>query len=259
MRLLFVDTETGGLDPTKHSLLQIGLVCYDSEAREILAQKKINVKHDEYVVTAKAMQINGINLVNLDASGNDTWGALMQVINFLEGYFPMKIQSTSDRDVVGARPSKPIVMVGHNLILDKGMLHKLFDEFGMSLDSWISYRSIDTMSFLYALQFLGKIPAEVDGLFEAAQHFGITQLRPHDALDDCLTTIQVFERCLDLMGSTGPRVAAAVASVANDPLDDVVDYCHRTGMMPLCTKRRCADDPCPLDSGAEIVRYNPPN
>ena len=29
-RLLFIDTETGGLDPEKHSLLSVGFVVWDS-------------------------------------------------------------------------------------------------------------------------------------------------------------------------------------------------------------------------------------
>lgn len=228
MKLLFVDTETGGLDPTKHSLLQIGLVCYDLEKRKILAQKKINIKHDEYAVTARAMEINGLNLTYLDKNGVDAWDALRQVMSFLEDNFLMEMQLTGDRDVVGARPVKPIVMVGYNLILDKGMLYKLFDEFGICLDSWISYRSIDTMSLLFVLRFLGKIPAEVDGLFEAAQYFGITQLRPHDALDDCLTTIQVFEKCMNLLASEtvstnveSPGISEIAAAV-NDPLGELL-------------------------------------
>ena len=37
-RLLFIDTETGGLDPQKHSLLSLALVVW--EKREILDSKE---------------------------------------------------------------------------------------------------------------------------------------------------------------------------------------------------------------------------
>ena len=63
-RLLFIDTETGGVDPNKHSLLSIGLVVWDSYDG-LIYEKEYYVKQREYVITQTARQINKISLEDL--------------------------------------------------------------------------------------------------------------------------------------------------------------------------------------------------
>ena len=56
-RLVFIDTETGGTDPHKHSLLSIGIVVWD-KTLGIIAEKEYFVKNTRYYVTKEAQKIN---------------------------------------------------------------------------------------------------------------------------------------------------------------------------------------------------------
>jgi len=64
-RLLFIDTETGGIDPYVHSLLSIGLVVWENG--QILAQKEIFVNDGVLNVTQSALLVNQINMDTLYA------------------------------------------------------------------------------------------------------------------------------------------------------------------------------------------------
>ncbi|MFZ1613213.1 MAG: hypothetical protein WAT51_03515, partial [Holophaga sp.] len=52
---LFVDTETGGLDSQRHSLLSIGLVLGDEGV--VRHSLELFLKHDTYVVDGAAMKV----------------------------------------------------------------------------------------------------------------------------------------------------------------------------------------------------------
>ena len=67
MKLIFLDTETGGVDPRANSLLSIGLVIWEN--KKIITEKEFLVKEKNYNVTAQAMEINKINLDELKKKG----------------------------------------------------------------------------------------------------------------------------------------------------------------------------------------------
>ena len=56
-RLLFIDTETGGLDPEKHSLLSVGFVVWDSALGECCSAE-YHLKNENYCITKTAQKIN---------------------------------------------------------------------------------------------------------------------------------------------------------------------------------------------------------
>lgn len=58
-RLLFIDTETGGLDPEKHSLLSVGFVVWDSVLGECYsAEYRLKRKLPDYQSCTKNQQID---------------------------------------------------------------------------------------------------------------------------------------------------------------------------------------------------------
>ena len=59
MRRLFIDTETGGIDPQKHALLSIGLVVWDNGS--IIASKEILIKQGDKSITQRSLNINKID------------------------------------------------------------------------------------------------------------------------------------------------------------------------------------------------------
>lgn len=59
-KLLFLDTETGGLNDQIHSLLTVGFVVMEDD--QIVDTLEIFLKLDEYHYDEEAMEINQINL-----------------------------------------------------------------------------------------------------------------------------------------------------------------------------------------------------
>ncbi len=84
--LLFLDTETGGLDPRKHSLLSIGLVVGDGP--KVVNSLEILVRHEPFVVSAGGMKVNRIDLVQHAAAALDPDMALGVLNVFLDQHFP---------------------------------------------------------------------------------------------------------------------------------------------------------------------------
>lgn len=171
-RIIVMDTETGGLDPQKHSLLQIGLmVCEDGA---VLDKIRINVTHDKYVTTPYALELNGIDLSTHE--GPRPKEAVEQVINFVKKHF-----------------TNPAQVLGHNVSFDVGFLKVLFKKAEVDYDSVFSYRLLDTSSIARFLVFSGVIPSG-GSLEQLANQFGIpfNPKKLHDALVDCEVTYQLI-------------------------------------------------------------------
>lgn len=179
MELLFLDTETGGLNPSSQSLLQVGLVAYcDGKIKD---KKFISIKEEEYYITAEAMMYNGLDLYNdVYKNGLRTEEAVEEIIKFIQISFK----------------SKPI-LVGHNVALDKYFLKKLFETEYEDMDEYISYRMIDTMSLIWGLHMVGKLPIEACSSSGAFDYFNIDVKGRHTAIGDCLGTVELYEKLLE--------------------------------------------------------------
>ncbi len=61
MRAFIFDTETGGLEPERHSVLSIGITARNIDTNEIFEEFETLVKYpsiDDYCITDKAIEIN---------------------------------------------------------------------------------------------------------------------------------------------------------------------------------------------------------
>lgn len=83
MNLLFVDTETGGLDPQKHSLLEAHFVAYKDN--EILGDLHLPINSMEFTVTQRALQVNQIDLRTHE--GLPVGNAFLELKAFIEKHF----------------------------------------------------------------------------------------------------------------------------------------------------------------------------
>lgn len=181
---LFVDTETGGLDPARHSLLSIGLVLGDEG--EVRHSLELFLKHDTYVVDGAAMRVNRIDVAKHHAAAMDG-GTLMAVLDvFLDQYFPCK--------------KEPITLVGHNVAFDRAFLEGFWKSQGRDFESRFGHRLIDTHGFAAGLRDAGRL--SVDDLSSTAlfAHFGIEvpEERRHTALGDALATFDLYWKLVEL-------------------------------------------------------------
>jgi len=181
MNLLFADVETGGLNPEKHSLLQVGIAAYKDG--KIVDTLNIFIKEDTYCVTPEAMKINGLDLAEIKKNGIDKFAAVDMIVRFIEKNFGTE---------------KPI-LTGHNVNFDKNFLQQLFLYTSNNIEKFIGHRMIDTMSLLWGLYDAGKVPFEACNSKGAFDHFEIVVEKLHDALDDTLATVKLYKECIKLI------------------------------------------------------------
>jgi DNA polymerase-3 subunit epsilon len=183
-RYLVLDTETGGLDWSRHSLLTLGLVAGD--AGGITEGLEIAVRHEPYVVSGGGMKVNRIDLVAHHEAALEPPQAVEALDAFLARHFG---------------PDRPVILVGHNVGFDIAFLRAFLESLGRSLEPRFSHRSVDTHAVAAALQDAGRIPPHVrlssTALFA---HFGIhvPDEKRHTALGDALATHALYWNLVEL-------------------------------------------------------------
>ena len=162
-KFLAFDVETGGLDPNKASLLTAYFAVLDENfdaIDELSLEIKNNSENDQYHVSAKALELNRIDLVQLQKNGISVDNAKLKLIDL--------IMKHSEDGKFRLMP------LGHNVNFDIGFVqaHLIPKEIW---DKYVSYRLADTASFGIFLQRVKKvIPPNVRGdLKSLAKYFGI--------------------------------------------------------------------------------------
>jgi DNA polymerase III epsilon subunit-like protein len=181
---LFLDTETGGLDLERHSLLSIGLVVGD--AGVVRDSLEILIRHEPYVVSAGGLAVNRIDLVQHHQAALEPEAALTALETFCGRHFP---------------PGEPITLVGHNITFDRNFLAVFFAQQGRPLEPRISHRIIDTHSVAAALRDAGRLAIEHLSSSALFQHFGIVipEEKRHTALGDALGTFELYWKLVGVL------------------------------------------------------------
>lgn len=175
-KYIALDIETGGLGVDK-SFLTAYFAILDKELN-IIDELYLYCKPKDgiYHVTAKGMEVNGIDLVEHDKIA-DTYQIagtkLYQFLNQHEG---------------------PLIAIGHNVRFD--MVH-IYDKL-ISQENWwhfISYRTLDTGVIGGFAIDLGLLPRDINaGLNSLAKYLNVgTQSEKHDAKEDTLLSVGVYK------------------------------------------------------------------
>jgi DNA polymerase III subunit epsilon len=181
-KILFIDTETGGVDPANHSLLSLALVVWkEGEVRESI---EILINDGVLNVTEKALEINGINLSEHKKKAVSPDLALQQFGQFLDIHF--------SRD-------EKIILGGHNINFDVNFLNGFLSRNGYSFQQRFSHRFVDTSSILFYLYLTGKIKRKLTASQDAFDYFGITVPGRHTALGDAFATAQLFSKLVSIL------------------------------------------------------------
>lgn len=182
-RLLFVDTETGGLDPQKHSLLSVGLVVWDESAGEIFSDE-IYVGSENYNVTKSAVRIN-----HFDESAHRAIAIPPHIV--VEHFFEVKEKYFKEYT--------SIPLAGHNTVFDVQFIKQLFLTCGRSYEKLFSHRILDTYSIIKCLSDCQIIPHSVNSSASAFKYFGISVIGRHTALGDARATMQLYSKIIELL------------------------------------------------------------
>lgn len=193
MRLVVLDTETGGLDPQVHSLLSVGMWTLDTDTRILYNPLYFVVREPEIVTVPQAMKVNGLKLEDIERDGLDPHAALHLIRNYCRE--------------LGDKPTP----VGHNIPFDMVFLSRLVrltDTTSTGLP--FHYRTVDVPSVLTTMYLAGVLPKDISSSQKALEYFGMERGTVHNALDDAECTGKVYLKLLGMLCDSNRVLEAAL-------------------------------------------------
>jgi DNA polymerase III alpha subunit (gram-positive type) len=187
---LFIDTETGGLTP-KSSLLTVSCIAADRDFNVIPIDDcnpglYMGIKHEEYSLTAGALSVNKINLVNHHAEAVSVADARYTLMKYIR-------RAT---EVTGKRR---LVPAGHNVSFDVQFLRAyLIDD--NEWDQYFTYPAFDTAAiarFFNAVGIVGGGYSLTSLRNNLVPHVGALEM--HDAETDNLVAIELAKKFVSLV------------------------------------------------------------
>lgn len=182
-RFAFIDTETGGIIPGKHSLLSIGVVIWDLD-EGIIAKREFYIKSKRYIITKEAQKINKFDRDSHNKIAEDPKIVIEKLLAFLYTHFP--------NDTF-------IPLAGHNVQFDINFLKVFFKKNNRSYNQYFSHRSIDTYSIYKTLVLSDVLSNNINSSHDAFSYFDIKVDNRHNALSDCIATVALFEKMIALI------------------------------------------------------------
>lgn len=178
--LVFIDTETTGLDARLHEILEIGVVRVRQDWTDGDAPKFTVI--DEWTVKTFPENISSADPASLRINGYTVTG-WKDAVSLKEA-----IQKFSEK-------TDGAIMVAHNVAFDAGFLDNAFAKHHVL--NTMHYHRLDTVSMAYAV--LHNTP-DVNrySLAELCKHFGIVHEHAHSALADARADFELFKKLMAL-------------------------------------------------------------
>ncbi len=186
-QLLFIDTETGGLDPRKKSIISLGAVLW--QKRKLADRFEVYIREPRISCDAEAKAVHKIGLDWLKKHGETPERAVELFESFLKEHFSF----------TGDRP--PIMLAGHNVGFDIAFLKRLYAFTDLAFSERFLHRSLDTCSVLAFLIDANVVPLDAPKSDLAFKYFKI-KFQPgmrHRALGDAVATAKLYNRMLGLV------------------------------------------------------------
>ena len=176
MKVLWLDTETTGLDPDKHGIIQLAMIIdIDGEKKDSLV---LNMRPTGRIATPEALEVNGCT--NEQIRGFEPWESVYHKVVEFMGKYVDKFDK-EDKFILG----------GQNVGFDSDMMMSWFKHCGDKYwFSWVKAGAyIDTLRVITFLQWSGKVPILENRKNETiCKHFGIDLSNAHDAMADIEAT-----------------------------------------------------------------------
>ena len=179
MIITVIDTETTGLDRSKHEIIEIAMISYlISREGERFMLKKLNRKiKPRHIETASKMALS------INHYSKEVWRNSVDISEVLP-----EIKKIIDESEI---------LLGQNLIFDLRYISDAFKDNGCEVPDYPAYT--DTKALADVLRRQGKIKrSSMDYLCE---HYDIKfSGRAHSALVDCERTMKVWDRLIEDCG-----------------------------------------------------------
>lgn len=194
MKLLFIDTETTGLKPGTHGVVQIaGIVEIDGQVAE-----EFNFLCGIFagqLFDARALEVNGRTVEEINKMPDP-----LEVYGKLKAIFKKYVDPYNKND--------KFVIAGQNVAFDYAMMEAFWNKCGDKYwYSWVDFRGLDVITATALFQAAGHFKLPNMKLETVARHFGI-ELKAHDALHDIRATREIYHRYVDMIKQVKTEVAA---------------------------------------------------
>lgn len=204
MKLLYLDTETGGLDPKINPILQIsGIIEIIDERSESISKFSQSSTfdfdlrlrpHPSAVISPEALKINKLDPERLHDP---------ERLEPIDAY--KKLKSIFLTYIDKYDKSDKFYLVGQNVHFDYGFLLELWNRQGDGyLGSFIHYHKIDLIALTASMRLAGKLPTGPElpsmKLEALCRYFKMTE-QTHDSMSDIRQTREIFVRYLEFLKS----------------------------------------------------------
>lgn len=187
-KIIFIDTETGGVNPEKAALIQLsGIIRIDKKDVE-----KFNFyikPFENSEVTEKALEVQGRTLEELKTDKYvEEKEVYKQFIKLLDKYV-----DKYDR-------TDKFVVAGYNVRFDVDILKAFFQRHGNNfLFSYLDSSMLDPLYSIRLLQIAEVLPVLENNKLETwCKYFGI-ELKAHDSLEDIEATKKLIGKLISLI------------------------------------------------------------
>lgn len=181
-KILFIDTETGGLDPTVNSLLSIAFVVWQDF--KIIDSIELLINDGILNATPEAIKINSIDIQKHKKHSILPDVAIKEMNSFLSIHF---------------NETEKIPLGGHNVNFDVNFFKYFLSKNNFAFHLRFSHRIVDTATILYYLYLADKIKQKTISSAEAFSFFGISVDGRHTALGDAIATAKLFSLLLRII------------------------------------------------------------
>lgn len=185
-RLIFIDLETGGLDPKRHPIIQLAAVAID-HAGEVLEAFEAKLKFDPQKANAHSLRKNHYHPGVWAKEARDPNETAQDFAAFLRRHATTPLLSAKGKSFHVAQ------LVAHNAAFDGPFLSTWYDR----LDLYLPARRQVLCTLQLALWHFALTQAEPPANYQLAAlcaHFGIPfhAAAAHEALADVIATVQLF-------------------------------------------------------------------
>lgn len=190
MNILFLDVETTGTDPTKHTVIEVALEFHQNGKRVSNWGKKF-CPEGSYEIDIGALKVNNSMLGSFSSRGSEKLA--------LEGFV----------DYLLGLPDESIILCGHNISFDIAFVEawlRKFNILGLKKNI-IDYRVLDTATIATFLQSVGILEIKRMSLKNLAEELQVelpdykkaTCQGLHNAVVDVRVTADVFYKMQELI------------------------------------------------------------
>lgn len=193
MKLVFFDVETGGLDPSRHAIIQIAAIAVDRKSLEEVERFECKIQFPESAVDAEALEVNSYD--------SDLWSK--EAVNpvLAEKKFSAFLNRHATRECVSKRGNTYFTSEGvaHNSSFDMAFLKAWYARRGVFMPMYPA--AFCTLQLARWVYFSRVDSPENFRLETLAHHLGIWSSGDeyHDALADVVATVEVTRKLLNIL------------------------------------------------------------